>query len=331
MSGRVEFVSFDSQVLADNPLQDPAERAFPVYLPPGYDADASRRYPVVYVLQGYGGSGLSVENYSPWGERLSDRLDRLIERGLCRPLIAVAPDCFTRYGGSQYVNSAATGRYQDYLVDEVVDFVDARYRTLAGPRGRAVVGRSSGGYGALRALMDRPEVFGAAACHAGDMGFEYCYLPDFPAVVAAVGHPPDIEGFMARFLSKAKKPSSEFSAMSILAMAACYSPNPSARLGFDLPFDPYSGRIDEVVWGRWLEHDPVRRVERHAEALRGAALLFVDCGRRDNFNLHLGARQLHLKLLELEVPHEYEEFDDDHFGLTYRYDVSIPKLVAALE
>lgn len=330
MPGHVVIESFDSQILAGNPLGDPTRRRFPVYLPPGYDDHEDRCYPVVYVLQGFSGRALAVENVSLWGESLSERLDRLIEGGHCPPIIAVAPECATRLGGSQYLDSEATGRYADYLVTEVVGHVDTHYRTIAAPGGRAIVGKSSGGYGALVLGMRHPEVFSALASHAGDVGFEYCYLPDFPQAIRGLGDPPDVPGFIERFLAEPKKPSGDFATMNILAMASCYSPSLMSAWGFDLPFDLRTGRIFDDVWERWKQHDPLVLMERHVDALTGMRMVHIDCGLRDNYGLHLGARQLSEQLTRHGVDHVHEEFDDDHFGLSYRYDVSIPRLAKAL-
>lgn len=333
MGGRVEIATFDSEVLANNPLGDPTSRRFPVYLPPGYDEQSDRRYPVLFVLAGYAGTALGVENHSAWGETLSQRLDRLIGSGACGPVIVVSPDCFTRYGGSQFLNSSAVGDYSDYLVDELVPYIDRTYRTAAREQGaaaRGVFGKSSGGYGALVLTMRHPDVFGAAASHAGDMSFEHCYAPDFPKVVNALSDGTSPVDFISTFIAKAKKPGKDFPVMNILCMAACYSPNPENPCGFDLPFDLYTGVLDDAVWSRWLAHDPVRMVETHTDSLHRAKLLFIDCGTRDNFNLHLGARRLKGALVRLGVSHRYEEYPDDHFGLTYRYDESIPALVEAL-
>jgi S-formylglutathione hydrolase FrmB len=330
MPGRVVLDTFASALLADNPLGDPATRTFPIYLPPGYDDEPARRYPVLFVLAGYSGLARAVENVSPWSETLSQRLDRLIEREGCPPVIVVSPDCFTRYGGSQYLDSSATGRYESYLCDEVVDHVDATYRTLAEPAGRGVLGKSSGGFGALHLTMRRPDVFGALASHSGDAAFELCYQPDFPKVIAALGAQPDPLAFVEAFVRKEKKPSRDFDVMNILCMAACYSPNPDTPWGFDLPFDPYTGERLDDVWARWKTHDPVQMAALHADALRTARLVFIDAGTADDYQLHLGARQLVARLTALGVAHEHEEFPDNHFGLSYRYDVSIPKLARAL-
>jgi enterochelin esterase family protein len=114
-------------------------------------------------------------------------------------------------------------------------------------------------------------------------------------------------------------------------MAAAYSPNPdSPAFGIDLPCDLETGAFREDVWKRWLEHDPLRMLESRAAALRSLRLLFLDCGTKDEFSLQHGARLFSRRLRELGVPHEYEEFDDGHMNVSYRYDASLPRLARAL-
>ena len=123
-------------------------------------------------------------NDSGWGLTLHDRLDQLYAAGMPHAIV-VLPDCFTRFGGSQYLNSSATGRYEDYFAGEIVDYIDSRYATIAAPGGRGIFGISSGGYGALVMGMRHPDRFGAVACQSGDMAFELCYGTDFPAAATA--------------------------------------------------------------------------------------------------------------------------------------------------
>src|SRR5215813_12294282 len=173
-----------SRVLVGNPLGDPIERELIVYVPPNYDAASAKRWPAVLAIVGYTGTGGSLFNVDPLGESLEHRLDRLIAAGKCPPILIAAPDCFTRVGGNQYLNSAGTGRYEDYLVDEIIPFVDANYRTI--PSGTwGVFGKSSGGYGSIVLGMRRPDVFCAIADHSGDSNFELCYIPDFPGALDA--------------------------------------------------------------------------------------------------------------------------------------------------
>jgi len=327
--GRVEVVEFESALLRGNPAGDPHVRRVPVYLPPSYDAEPGRRFPVVFVLTGFSGRGRMLLNDNPWSPSLDDRLDTLIAAG-CPELIAVMPDCYTRFGGSQYMDSAATGRYESHIVSELVPWADGRYRTLAKREHRAVAGKSSGGYGALHLGMRHPELFGALACHSGDMLFEYCYQTDFPKACSVLQEAGGVQKFLEAFEAKPQKGKDEFLTLNILGMAACYSPEPGAELGVGLPFDIATGLPRDDVWRRWLEHDPLRRLPQHADALRSMRLLWIDCGKRDEFHLHHGAREFARALTRLGIAHVHEEFDDGHMNVPYRYDRSLPALARAL-
>jgi enterochelin esterase family protein len=329
--GHVVVATIESRVLRANPLGDPHVRHVPVYLPPGYDASAER-YPVLVGLSGFTGSGRMMLNVSAWSETLNERLDRLQAEGTMGPTIVVMPDCFTRFGGSQYLNSSAIGRYEDHLIHEVIPHVDAQFRTAAAAEHRGVFGKSSGGYAALVQAMKHPEIFGAVACHSGDMAFEYCYMPDFPKLIRQVERHRGVEAFVRAFEAAPRKTGAHIEAMNIVAMAAAYSPDPKRRpLGIAFPMDLHTGALDPQVWNRWLRHDPLRMLRRYADRLRRLKALFLDCGTRDEFNLHLGARQFAARLRALGIRHTYEEFDDGHMGLTYRFDRSLPLLWKALQ
>lgn len=327
MRGRLQLETVSSLVLKDNPLGDPRRREVPVYLPPSYGSAKGRRYPVLYYLHGFTGTGRGVVNHNPWKENLAERLDRLIAEGKCREAILVMPDGFTLYGGSQWVNSAATGRYEDHVADELVAFVDDKFAAIRSPRGRALFGKSSGGFGALSIAMRRPGVFGHVASHSGDMGFEHCYAPDIPKFVAALGeHRGSARRFVEAFKASRDKGSIEHAAVNLVAMSSCYSPNPRAPLGFDLPCDERTGELVPAVWRRWLDFDPVAAAPKRAAALRELDTLWFDAGARDEFFLHLGARRLSAALKKLKIRHTYEEHGFGHFDMASRYDVSLPLL-----
>ncbi|PYT06395.1 MAG: esterase [Acidobacteria bacterium] len=328
--GAVVVEEFESGVLAGNPAGDPARRSIPVYLPPGY-GESERRYPVIFCLSGFTGRGLAFLNDQPFQPNLARRMDRLIARGEAEPAVLVMPDGFTRYGGSQYINSPATGRYEDHIVEELVPWVDRRLRTLPDASHRGLMGKSSGGYGALVLAMRHPELFGAAACHSGDMYFEYCYLPDFPRCASIVEEKGGLEGFLRFFDAAPKKSREMLVALNIIAMSACYSPNPARPpFFFELPFRERTGELRPDVFDRWLAHDPVRMIPKHEGALRGLKLLLLDCGTKDEWNLHLGARIFTSRLRERGIGFRYDEFDDGHLDITYRYDISLPLLTKAL-
>jgi len=328
--GTVQMERFESAVLAGNPAGDPSTRTVPVYLPPSHASDPARRFPVIYVLAGFTGRGRMLLNDDPWSPALDDRMDALVAAG-CEEAILVMPDCFTRFGGSQYLDSSATGRYETHVAAELVAWVDGRFRTLASREHRGVAGKSSGGYGALTLGMKHPDVFGAVACHSGDLYFDYCYRGDVPKFCTQVQQAGGLAAWLERFQARRQKGGEDMLALNILGMAAAYSPNPGSRdFGIDLPCDLESGAFREDVWQRWLEHDPLRLLESHAAALRSLRLLYLDCGTRDEFSLQHGARLFSRRLRELGIPHEYEEFDDGHRNVSYRYDTSLPKLARAL-
>lgn len=324
MEGTVVIERLESEVLRGNPLGDPYVREVPVYLPPGYEA-SGERYPTIYFLTGFTGFGRALLNRRAFEESLDQRLDRLIREGKMRPAIVVMPDCFTRLGGSQYLDSEATGRYETHIVEELVPFIDAKYRTIPEREMRAVMGKSSGGFGSLVLGMRHPDLFGVVACHSGDMGFEYCYLPDFPPAMIRLEKHGGVEGFLRYFYQKPKKDSDDFLTLNVVAMAACYSPNPEKPLRLELPFHEETGELRLEVWERWLAWDPVRLVERpeYESALRRLTI-FLDCGTRDEFRLYAGARLFSAKLKARGIEHLYEEFEDTHMNIPYRYDRSLP-------
>ncbi len=329
-TGRVELIRFESDVLKGNAPGDPHVRTVPVYLPPTYGERPQGRYPVAYVLTGFTGRGRMLLNDNLWNSPLDARMDALVAAG-CGEMILVMPDCATRYGGSQYLDSSATGAYETHLVTELVPFVDRRYRTLAARDHRGILGKSSGGYGALVQGMRHPDVFGAVSCHSGDMYFEYCYRGDVPKFCSRVQNAGGLHAWLDGFEAARQKKQEDMVALGILGMAAAYSPNPaSAPFGIELPCDLESGAFRDDVWERWLAHDPIRLLEDHADALRSMRLLFLDCGMRDEWHLHLGLRLFVRRLAALGIRHEVQEFDDGHMNVQYRYDVSLPKLAQAL-
>jgi enterochelin esterase family protein len=330
VSANITHITHESEVLKGNPLGDPHVRTFPVYLPPGYEDEPDRRYPVIFGLAGFTGGGLMHLNRRFLSNPGMDAdLDDLIAAGM-PGVIYVFPDCLTSLGGSQYVNSSAVGRYQDYVVQELVPLIDSRFRTN-GLRG--CIGGSSGGIGSFTLAALYPDVFQAFADHSGDSAFEYCYLADVPKVVQAIAkYDYDIASFIRQIPDIQPKDDDFQVVLNMVAMSACYAANPGAPLGFDLPFDVRTGRLIPEVWAKFLPHDPVNMVAPYAGNLRKLRYRFVDCGTRDQFHLYLGSRQLHEQLLAHGIDHIYEEYDSDHFLLRRQQELkTIPAMAAALQ
>ena len=331
--GQLHRLSHTSALLADNPWGDPAQRELVVYTPADYERQSEQRYPVLWALAGYTGSGLGMTAWRGFGESLPQRLDRLIAEGEMGPVIVAMPDAFTSLGGNQYLNSPALGAYSDWLTEELVPFVDQHFRTLATPDHRGVFGKSSGGYGALIQAMRNPQIWGAAASHAGDAQFDVVYRRDFATTADVLSqHEFDFRRFLQRFWQRRKPPrGAEIHALMIICMAASYDPDASEEMGFTLPFDPYTLELDTQRWERWLSHDPINLVTRHQTALSGLRGLYLDCGYRDQYAIHYGSRVLTQRLEQAGIDHHYEEFNGTHSGIDYRLDASLPFLYRALD
>lgn len=305
-----------------------------MYLAPGVEEGSDDGYPSVYVIQGMTGQVDMWLGRSAFEPTMVERVDDAFGAEGAPRAVVVFVDAWTSYGGSQFVNSAATGPYMDYLCDEVVPFVDARFPTAASRDHRGITGKSSGGYGAMMVPMLRPDVFGGLASHAGDALFEACYQPEFPQTARLLRD--RFEGSYDVFWESVRTADRfDFAAfghpMNTYAMGACYSPDESQPGKALLPFDVETGRLVPEVWERWLEWDPVRVAPRRMEALASMRHVYLDAGKSDEYFLDLGATAFSKELKAGGIEHELVLFDGKHGGLQYRYPKAIADLVRALE
>ena len=321
-AGHLDEHVIDSQALTGNPLGDPHRRPIWVYTPPGYDGDAERRYPSLYVIQGLTGQLDMWRNRKAFAPNPPELIDAAFAERGATPAIVVFVDCWTSLGGSQFLDSPATGRYHTYLCDEVVPFVDAGYRTLADRDHRGIAGKSSGGYGAMVTPMLRPDLFGGLATHAGDALFEVSYQPDIREAVRALRDTYDFsyDAFWADLRARPGRPKKTDGALlNMYCMAACYSADADGTV--QLPFDLRTGRLRPDVWERWLAWDPVRMAPAHADDLRSMRAIWIDAGRSDDFYLDLGAEAFRDELEKLGVTDavRFELFDGTHANIEWRY------------
>jgi hypothetical protein len=331
LAGTLHLDYVESSALADNPLGDPARRLLGVYTPPGYDAGGSQRYPVLYCLHGYTGDVGALVATRPWETNVVQWMDRLVQRAAMPPAILAVIDGNTRLGGSQYLDSIHNGAYATYVVRDIIEHVDEHYRTIAAEGGRAVFGKSSGGFGALHLTLEHPGVFAGFAAHSGDTYFRYAHLPSFPTAQRTLETYGTPQAFVEEFERRPKRPQHFYTTIEMLGYAAAYSPQRAAAFEFDLPFDRETGELRSDVFARWLAYDPVERVAAGAAALARLRLRYLDCGRRDEYGLDIGARVFARRVRDLGLEVLHEEFDDDHRNVGYRYAVSLPALAAVLD
>lgn len=295
--GKIVTDRITSPSLEGNKLGDPATRNITIYLPPGYDS-SDERYSVIYLLHGYGGDERSY--VGALGERLAAFfLDSLINTGAMKQLIIVMPDAKNSYGGSFYTNSFLIGNYEDYIVYDLVNYIDRNYRTLSFRDGRAIAGASMGGYGAMKLAMKHSDRFLAVASLCAPLHFE-----EMKAIVPRVieENPDGMKG---------PSPEKTFTRF-VYAMSAAFSPNLDNPPFFvDLPFEYPSGEIIESVWKRWLEHDPATLLATYKSDLRDTKI-YIDVGDKDELGLTPVVLAFHQLLKSFGISHTFELFEGGH-------------------
>lgn len=328
-AGTIHRFTLDSKAIAGNRLGDPTLRLIDVYVPHGHTGEG---LPLLVDLVGFTAGGPAHTAWKNFGENVPERLDRLIGEGKMKPTVVAFPDCFSRLGGNQYVNSPILGNYEDFLISEMVPFIEEKF-SCGGSGRRGVFGKSSGGFGALVHAMLHADFWAAAASHSGDAGFENLYLPEFPNTLRALAKSENsIEKWLTDFEAKPKIDGKDTIVLMILAQAASFDPDPSEDtfLGLRLPVTLDTCELIEERWANWLKWDPARMVETHAASIGKLKAFFFDCGTEDQYNILYGSRRIHRTLEQKGIPHRYEEFPDNHSSVDYRMDVSLPLLAEAL-
>jgi enterochelin esterase-like enzyme len=296
--GTVERITVHGKSLEGNLEADSPDRELTVYLPPSYAADQARRFPVVYLLHGYGGRD---DTFTQRLARLAESADRLAPVQGFSEMIVVTPNAYTLHKGSMYSSSPVTGDWERFIADDLVGYMDSHYRTLADRMSRGLAGHSMGGYGALRIGMKRADVFSSlyimsACCLTANRNPQ----PESMAAAAAITTREQAE-------EAARAPG--FGPSTTLASAAAWSPNPkNPPLYIDLPVK--DGKVRPDVVAKWVANAPLEMLAQHVSGLTAQYQIMIDIGTRDT--LLASNRQLHDALLRLRIPHEYEEYDGDH-------------------
>lgn len=337
--GTLHHLHHESDALKSNPWNDPYLRDLWVYTPKGYD-EGSQSYPILIFLPSYGSTGESMFARGLTNISMTSRLDRVLasENLGC---IAVFPDVMSTLVGTQYLNSPSIGNYGTYIMDEILPFIQQKFRH----NGKVgVLGHSSGGYGALRLAIDFPKRIHAVSCQAGDMGFSTGYCGDLSLSIGPIRKVGSPMNYIKEYWTKSHFSHSEWAAMNILCMSAAYSPwsqievdtwskeENQSTFPAHVPVDFEKGTIDFDLFLAWQKHDPICLIdeEQNRQSLSDLELLFLDAGAFDEYHLQLGARRFVQKLQTYGIQHQYEEFEGGHRGTSYRFDTTIPKLIRAL-
>jgi enterochelin esterase family protein len=298
-----------SEHLAHNLFGDSKTRDLVVHLPPGYD-ESRKRYPTMYLLHGFNGRALGwlaqFRMNVAWRD-ITEVLDNAMKRGQSRDMIVVMPDGCSRLGCSQWVDSPVNGNYEQYVIQDVVSYVDANFRTIPRAAARGVTGISSGGFGAWHLASRNPDVFGAMSLLSADSYFEFTHKPWIYRYFNNLnGQPPNgpLNGEIYSWFT--------------YGLASCYSPNPAKPPYFvDLPISYPDGEIIPELWQKWLAFDPVMSYEARLANLQKLRGILLDVGTRDEYDLHYGHRILSRRLTKAGIAHQAQEHGGTHNSLLY--------------
>lgn len=297
--GSLERVKVHGASLEGNLEGDDPERDVVVYLPPGYSKEPARRYPVVYFLHGY---SVGVEAYVKL-LNLPDMADSAIAAGASE-MILVLPDALTVYSGSMYSNSPTTGDWEGYISQDLVDYIDSHYRTVADRNSRGLSGHSMGGYGTIRVGMKHPEVFSAL------YAMSSCCLMNNPApkMPPSGKASPPAPAKKSTASPATAKGSGGFGNV-LFAQAAAWAPNPmNPPQYFDLPTK--DGQIQPVIAAKWAANSPLVMVDQYVPSLKKYNAIAMDVGDKDflkDMNIDLDKA-----LTRLGIDHTFEEYEGDH-------------------
>ena len=292
---RMESIKVHSEEITGNLLGTPADRDVIVVLPPSYDRERSRRYPVVYALHGY---SISAEQ---WLKEI--HVPQTIEGAFAKgtpEMIVVFPSSKNVHNGSFYSNSVTTGNFENFIAGELIDFIDGHYRTLAKPESRGLVGHSMGGYGASRIGIRRAERYGAL----------YLMAPCCQAPSGARGLTAEQVAQIESLKSAEAASSLPFGLRGTLALASAWSPNPAKPpLFIDLPVDN-TGKERPEILAKWAANAPLAFLDQYVWKVRKYRAIALDVGDKDG--LVSETRSMHEALLAQGIPNTFEVYPGDH-------------------
>ena len=304
----VETLTVQSQVLRKNPLKDPSLRHNPILLPRRIKKDL----PVIIILSGFTGSGPKSFGVKPFESNIPQSIDKWFYKNKDLSPLVVFIDTMTCWGGSQFINSRASGLYEDYVMKEILPAIEQNYSVKSSPKYWCLMGGSSGGYGALHLASRFPKRFGLAAALAPDSAFDLSLLPEIYSTLPTIhrlGSMNRIKKMMAG--GHLQKQRNFHNIVNVIGMAHCYSKN-----AIEFPIDSHTGILRASIWREWKRNDPLVFLKKRQ--LKGLQVL-LDVGSYDEFNLQYGARHIYQILKEQQVSCHYSEFDGGHFDLSSRH------------
>ena len=287
-----------SEALKNNLINDPYIRDVSIYLPPSYQTNLTKTYPVIYLLHGYTDTDNKWFGWDRHWINIYDILNKSIKNSTSKEVILVMPNAYNTYKGSFYSNSETIGDWETFVTKELVTFIDGKFRTIPKATSRGLAGHSMGGYGALRLGMKHPEVYSA--------------LYVLSACCIDVGFIPNAENIKNMEAVKSKSSVSElsFTESINMAFAAAWASNSKKYpLYIDLPYK--NGKPKADVLAKFKNNQILFMIDDYISNLKQLTAIAIDAG-SDDIDISLSTEKLHLKLINMGVDHNYEMYKGDH-------------------
>lgn len=300
-----------SEVLKKNPLKDSTTRFNPILIP----KNNSGKLPIVFVLSGFAGHPAKYMSPRFHEDNFIQELDQLIAANKAPLAYYVFVDAYTFWGGSQFINSNGMGRYEDYIVKELLEQVVAYFQIDS--KKVCAFGGSSGGYGALSLARSYPDLFNYIGAIAPDSFFEASLLPEIRENLIKLEQNGGLESVQKKFKEdQFVKKRDSFGIANIIAMGLCYATTKDEPFKIKWPIDLRTGELIEKNWKLWLKHDPIEFLKN--APLNKSQKFYLDVGIYDQFQLQYGTRQIADILKSKKVEVRSGEFVGNRFDISSR-------------
>ncbi|WP_240163676.1 alpha/beta hydrolase [Spirosoma taeanense] len=301
-TGTVERIKVHGNSLEGNLAGDSPDRDVSIYLPPSYQTDKKRRYPVIYFLHGFTDSDDKWYGLTKHWINLPNVVDKALADGKSQEFIIVTPNAYNRYFGSMYSNSVTIGNWEDFVATELVNYVDSHYRTLPQAASRGLAGHSMGGYGTIRIGQKHPEIFSSL------------YLLSPCCMMTSLNGPSNPEAIarMENVKTVADLEKADFGTKAAFASAAAWSPDPT-KAPFFLELPVQEGKPQSMVLAKWTANAPLATLDQHIDQIKQLRALAFDAGSKD-VSIATNNKILDKFLTTYSIPHTYEEYDGDHIN-----------------
>lgn len=301
-------LSVASKALEKNPLGDSPHRKQFILYPKKLRANI----PVLFFLSGFAGDAWKNFSFQGFESSTAEEIDQWTGTKMIPSAVYVFVNAWTKFGGSQFVNSDGAGQYEDYFMQEIVPAFKKALPELADSKNWIIMGGSSGGYGAIHLGSKFPDVFPHVVALAPDSFFEVSLKPEIYKYLPYLKELGGVQGFAKKLEENLVKLPGDilFGLKNLVAMATCYAPLNSEG-EFKFPVNE-NGTFDESIWSEWKKHDPIHFLPERAENLKKIKALKIFTGNKDEHGLQYGSRQINEICKKINPNSSYTELSGTH-------------------